>query len=234
MRQLPIIEVHQQDDLCVRRVPIFNALDGDQQRAVASLAEPVFLAKGEMLHAAGDQVARLFVVHTGRIKLVRSSASGRERLLRVAEPGVVVGEHAFLTGEPPEYFAEAATDARVCVFTHSDLDTLVATYPRIALEMMRSLSDRLTGAEHLLSLERADVGARLADYLLGLPEQGPAGERYVELPLAKKDIASYLGTTPESLSRALARLQGAGAIEVSGEQIRILSFDSLEALALEA
>lgn len=233
MRQLPIAAVHQSES-CVRRVPIFAGLSTDQQDAVGGYARPVDLARGELLHTAGDPAARLFVVHTGQIKLIRSLASGRERLLRVAEPGDVVGEHAFLTGEPPQYYAEAATAARVCVFTHDDLSSLVGSYPRIATEMMRSLSDRLNSAEHLLSLERADVSARLADYLLNLPEIEARDGRAVLLPLPKKDIASYLGTTPESLSRALARLTRSGSLDVDGELIYLRDPASLERLAAEA
>ncbi|HHW84188.1 MAG TPA: winged helix-turn-helix domain-containing protein, partial [Actinomycetales bacterium] len=57
------------------------------------------------------------------------------------------------------------------------------------------------------------------------------GARRVRLPLAKKDIASYLGTTPESLSRSLARLQSSGAIQVEGDVVELLDVEALEELA---
>lgn len=216
----------------MRRVPIFAGLAADQQDAVASFARPTRLARGELLHLAGDDVGRLFVVHTGSVKLVRVAPSGRERLLRLAEPGDVVGEHSFLTGEAPEYYAEATEDAQLCVFRHADLAGLVAEFPAIALEMMRSLSARLADSERLLGLGAADVPARLAAYLLTLPYLPGPGTR-VRLPLAKKDVASYLGTTPESLSRALTRLQQSGAVTPSGETLT-LDVEFLEALADEA
>lgn len=244
MRELPLTVIHRENESCVRRVPIFSGLDTAQQDSVATLARPTRVPRGELLHVAGDDSGRLFVVHTGSLKLVRTTASGRERLIRVANPGDVVGEHSFLTGEPPEYYAEATTDAQLCVFRHSDLAGLVQAYPAIALEMMRSLSGRLVDSERRLSLETADVGARIASYLLSLPtvaggnrgagagagahSVAGSGPR-VRLPLAKKDVASFLGTTPESFSRALAKLQQSGAVTSDGDAF-VLDVEALEAL----
>ena len=86
------------------------------------------------------------------------------------------------------------------------LSRLVARHPAIGLGMLRSLSERLADAERRLALAAVDVPGRLASHLLDLPgEATPDGWR-VTLPWPKKDLASWLATTPESLSRALARL----------------------------
>lgn len=239
--QLPLTVVHQPGETCVSRVPIFRGLDPEQQATVAGYARPTTLRRGELLHSAGDALGRLFVVHTGRVKLVHVWPGGREHLLRVAEPGDYVGERSFLTGEAPDYHAEALTDARLCVFAHADLARLVATYPAIALALVRSLSDRATEAERRVAFTGVEVDARLAQYLLGLlgpsgadpgPRAAPhasGGSRapVVRLPLSKKDVAAYLGTTPESMSRALARLQKAGLIAADGPRIRLLDLDGL-------
>lgn len=230
MRTLAVIEDPTHAS-CVARVPIFAHLPPEQQGVVASFARPVDLPRGALLHAAGDAVGRLFVVHTGRIALASTTASGRRRLLRVAGPGEVVGEHAFLTGERPDHRAEAVEDARLCVFDHGDLARLVATYPSISLAMLRSLSERLTESERRLALGAMDVPARVADYLLGLPADGRAGTQRVRLPLPKREVAAWLGTTPESFSRALARLQAAGVLRVDGDALVVLDPAALEGWA---
>lgn len=240
MRHLPLAEAHSTEPLCVTRVPIFQRLEPEQQQVVASFARPVRLEQGEPLYAAGDRMGQLFVVHTGQVKIVRTSPSGREHVLRIAGPGDVVGEHSFLTGSRADHGAEAQTDAQLCVFAHPDLARLVDTYPGIAVAMLRSLSDRLTDAERRVTLATTDVGTRVADYLLALPfspvvqdASGRGGEHgadpVVALPMTKKDIASYLGTTPESLSRALAGLQRKGLVQLDGEQVRIIDIEGLEA-----
>lgn len=228
MRDLPVLEHHSS---CVSRVPIFRDLTPAQQDAVAALAHPASLPAGSLVHGAGEALGRLFVVHTGRVTLTHLAASGRSRLLRVAGPGEVVGEHSFLTGQRPDYHAEAAEESRLCVFEHADLAGLVASYPAIAVGMLRSLSGRLTESERRLALAGVDVPARVADYLLELPATDAAHPARVRLPLAKQDIASWLGTTPESLSRALARLARDGTIGVDGVHVDLLDPARLEELA---
>lgn len=226
-RELPLLD-DQVHSSCVTRVPIFQRLTPEQQGVVASFARPITVAAGDLLHSAGDEVGQLFVVHTGRVKVVHAAPNGRTHLLRVVGPGEVVGEHAFLTGERPDYFVEAAEDAELCVFEHPDLARLVGSYPTVAVSMMRSLSDRVSDAERRVRLGAVDVVARLASYLLDLPVETSGGAHRVRLPLPKKDVASWLATTPESLSRALSRLARDGVIEVKGDEITLLDAERLE------
>lgn len=229
LRPLPILDDPSHGS-CVRRVPIFAQLPPDQQDAVAAFAHSVDVPRGALLHRAGEATRALFVVHQGQLKISHRSPSGRQRLLRVAGPGDVMGEHAFLTGEPPDYEVEALEQARVCAFTSADLTRLVGHYPSIAVGMLRSLSERLQDAERRLTQTAVDVPARLAAFLLDLPTtDGHPGA--VRLPWPKKDIASYLGTTPESLSRALDRLQKQGTIRVAGAAVDLIDPAALELLA---
>ena len=230
LRRLPIIDDPSHGS-CVRRVPIFAQLAPAQQDAVAAFAHSVDVPQGTLLHRAGEATRVLFVVHQGQLKISHLSPSGRRRLLRVAGPGDVVGEHGFLTGEPPGYEGEALEPARICAFTSADLTRLVAHYPAIAAGMLRSLSERLQDAERRLTQTTVDVPARLAAFLLDLPTTTGGDRVGVQLPWPKKDVASYLGTTPESLSRALDRLQKHGTIRVTGAAVDMLDPAALESLA---
>ena len=226
-RMLPLREVHSEETNCVRRVPIFAGLTPEQQDLVASRARPMRLERGDVLHVAGARVGSMFVVHTGQIKLSRTMPNGRNRLLRVAQPGETVGEHAFLSGDTTAEEATALGDTQLCVFVHEDFAELVDDYPDIAMRMLRTLGDRLTRAETDLTLGTLSVDIRLADFLLQLPlRQGTTAQ--VTLPLDKKDIASLLGTTPESLSRALARLTADGLIRVDNDAVTLVDPQALE------
>ena len=217
-------------DTCVARVPIFSLLSHEDQLAVASFARPVDLERGQLLYRADDPLRRLFVVHQGRVKLQRTSAAGREHVLRVVGPGDVVGEHTFLTGTRPDFTVEAVEAAQMCVFDHRDLATLVRRFPAISVAMLRSLSERLVTSENRLALAGADVPVRVADYLLSLPSDGTtdAGHPLVRWPLSKRDVAALLGTSPESLSRALARLGTEGLIVSRADHVELLDLDGLE------
>lgn len=204
-------------DTCVSRVPIFAGLSATEQDAVAERAVPTRVDKGEVLYRAGQPISQLMVVHHGRIRISRYGPDGHEQLIRVLGPGDFTGEAAFLAGERPDHWATAMAPSQLCVFRHDDLAGLVAEHPSIGLGILTTISRRLTEAEgRLTALVSADVDVRLADYLLDLPSRQVDGVVRVHLPLAKKDIASLLGTTPETLSRTLARLASDGLIALHG------------------
>lgn len=232
---LGLVPVHDADDeLCVARVPVFATLPRASQFEVAAYAASRRLRAGDALYREGDAIAQLFVVHTGTAKLTHARADG-ERLIRTVGPGEVVGEHSFLTGARPDHTVTTLEPASLCVFKHADLARLVAAHPTIAVRMLQALSRRLTDTEtRLAAATSTDVSARLAGYLLGLPGTHVDGSVEVTLPLAKKDIASLLDTTPESLSRALRRLGDSGMIDQRrGRRIGLSDVDGLSRLADE-
>lgn len=222
------------DDLCVARVPLFQALTRAEQEAVATLARPMRVSRGDRIYSAGDDVSQLMVVHTGMLKISRLSADGMEQIIRVLEPGEFVGESAFLSGGRPDHFATALEPGSMCVFRHQDIGALIRAHPSIGLRMLQAVSRRLEQTEErLAAVTSVEVGGRLARYLIDLPtRREPDGTVAVRLPLAKKDIAGLLDTTPESLSRALRRLQESGVIDQLGPRdLRLLNLDRLMDLA---
>ncbi len=211
-------------DTCVSRVPMFAGLTGEQQGEVARHARPVTVAAGGALSRAGEPSSRLFVVHEGRVKVRRLAADGRESIVRVVGPGEATGEDAFLTGGPPAADTIALEDTRVCSFDHGDLAGLLATMPGIGVGMLRALAEKLASSERMVAaLTSSDVGARVAAYLLDLPATWAGGRAVVHLPMPKNQVATYLGTTPETFSRRLGALAADGLIEVlPGRRVAIL------------
>ncbi|MDO5503665.1 MAG: Crp/Fnr family transcriptional regulator [Actinomycetia bacterium] len=217
------------NDTCVSLVPIFRGLDPTQQLEVAGFARPLHFAAGDQVVAAGDPTRRLFVVHTGSVRVVRLLESGREHVVRVLGVGDVLGEEAFVLGRRPSHYAYADTAASMCTFDHDDLSALVGRYPGIAVRMLQVQSERLANAERMLAaMSGTDVAARLAAYLLDLPARATSAGSRIELPMAKKDVASHLGTTPETLSRKLRELLDDGVLTLEGRRgIIIRDIDAL-------
>ncbi len=216
------------------RVPIFAGLSAPDQERVAGVARPLHLAEGEVASQPGFD-AQLIVVHTGRLKISRLSADGSEQLIRVLGPGEFTGEAAVLNGREPEDRAVALGDARLCVFHHDDLAALIGDHPEIGLRMLATVVERLSETEDRLNaVTTRGVESRIARYLLELPRVRSGPTAPITLPLAKKDVASLLDTTPESLSRALKSLATKGAITVgTGRSISITRSDVLEMIADE-
>ena len=198
---------------CVSTVPIFSGLDDHEQAEVARRARATTLRDGEWFQGPGDPEPRLGVVHRGRLRVTSLTADGRRRLLRVLGPGDVVGEVELLTGHPPRHLVSALGEASVCSFRRSDLADLLS-HPSVAREVIRVLAERLERAdETAAAASTSPVRSRVAGYLLDQPAAGPPGREAVRLPLARADIASLLGTTPESVSRQLRALREAGVVE---------------------
>lgn len=222
------------EELCVARVPLFQGLTHAQQLEVAGFARQIGLSPAEQVYAAGSEMSQLMVVHTGNVKIARTNLAGQEHVIRVLGPGDFIGESAFLTGKRPDHAAIALERSELCVFHHADLSRLVKKHPSIGLRMLQGVSQRLDDTEaRLASVISGDVGSRLADYLLSLPAKpGPQESIEVALPLAKKDIASLLSTTPESLSRHLRKLTDSGVISQGSQaQITITDVNALSAMS---
>ena len=212
--------------LCVSRVPIFAGLSPHEQSEVHELALPRRVSDGERVYSEGGRTASLLVVNTGRLRLTRSNREGAEQLVRVLSPGGFVGVESFLTGAHPGHSATAMGDTVLCEFRHDDLGRLLDRFPEVGAAMLATLAEQLSRTEERLVAQTLEpVERRVADYLVSLPSRAAPQGLLIELPLAKKDFASFIGTTSESLSRSLRALAEAGVIKLEGAR-EVLVLDS--------
>ena len=208
----------------VDRVPLFAGLTSRQRDEVASFACHVTVPQGQQVQAASGEVHQLLIVIAGNLRVVHVDTSGREQVVRILGPGDFIGETSFVLRQPPEHFAYAVGLTQLCVLEHRHLTALTARSPHIAIHMLQVTMRRLLSAERqLATFAGSRVSPRFAAYLLDLPRRRDgAGRIIVRLPLAQKDIASYLGTTPETLSRRVRELIAGGIIARQGRRDIVL------------
>lgn len=217
---------HESHDLCVMRVPIFNHLEKDDLQKVTGTIRRASYARGDTVYRPGDVSNRLYVIHKGSLKIFRLTHSGRTQLLRILGPGDFTGEIALFSPQEHEDFAEAQEATQVCTIHRDDLQALLAQYPSIALRLLAELSSRLGQTEKQTLNATQPVESRIALYLAELSEEQQSLE--VELPMSRKDLASFLGTSPETISRKLTDFEVSGWIAQSGRRrIRITDLDAL-------
>lgn len=216
---------------CIEHVPIFTSLSREERVEIAEIASSRSFEKGEMVYRAGDKGGTLFVLHTGRAKLFRLNANGKEQVLRLVEPGEFIGELALFSSLPLTDNAQALEVTTMCVLQGEQLKELMAKYPSIAFKVMDELSRRLEKAENRIEdISLSSVTKRVAGALLELSE----GKQEIHLPMTKGDLASQLGMTQETLSRKLAALQEEGLIILKGHRkIIIKDRSELEEISLE-
>ncbi len=217
---------------CVRLVPIFNHLDDASMDMIGSKARPKVLNKGEFLYHAKDQDDSLYIVSQGKIRIYLMNESGKEQLIRIMNPGDFMGEWTIFNSEGVhEEYAEALKDTKVCMIKREDIQDLLIEHPEISMRIMGEMSNRLAKSEKQTAKVSSEmVSSRLALYLAELVEDGDQleDEVIVDLDMSRKDIASFLGTSPESISRKFKELEDNGLIEqISSKKIRIYNLDDL-------
>lgn len=206
---------HDQESNCITLVPIFHNLSTEEMWEVAQITRQLEVNKGEQIYAMDDEVDSLFVIHTGRVKVYRLSDTGKEQVLRVLRAGDFLGELALFNGAPMGDYAEALEETSMCVIDGPPLKELMAKYPTIALKILQELSQRLERTEQLLEdISLHSVERRLAQTLLELSHD----QDDIELEMSKRDLASQIGMTGETLSRKLTAFQDLGFIEQIGQR----------------
>lgn len=214
---------HDELEQLVALVPIFEGLNDEELHEVAHRVRPRNYRRGEQLYGAGEHNPHLMIIHTGRVKVYRISESGHEQLIRLLGPGDFLGETTFINQAATDHFAMTLEESEICSLHRDDFRNQLMRYPTVAFKVLETLSHRLERTEYQVSsLTGDDAERRIAAYLLELAPSGGAGE--IQLPMAKRDVASYLGTTPETLSRKLAQIDAAGLIRL-GRNRRIELLD---------
>jgi CRP/FNR family transcriptional regulator, anaerobic regulatory protein len=225
--------------LCVSGVPIFNHLSVEEMQKVVQFARPKHYQKGEMIFQPGDLTEQLLIIHTGRVKIYRVSELGKEQLLRILEPGDFIGELSLFTSETSANYAEAMSNTEICAIHRKDLQEMLIIHPEVSLKILEEIGKRLKEAEMTIErLSLQDAEKRVASYLIEQISSAPITEDEmapvtIVLPMSKKDLSSYIGTTQETLSRRLTTFQERGLISQSGQRnIVILNIDELKKIAL--
>ncbi|MDN6729019.1 MAG: Crp/Fnr family transcriptional regulator [Alkalibacterium sp.] len=213
---------------CVSLVPIFNHLDTEQMNEVMETVQSQSFKKGELVYHAGDKSDVLTIVNKGSLRLYRLSESGKEQLVRVLRPGEFTGELALFNEKVHENYAEAMEATSVCQITRSQLQALLVKYPSISLKILQELSSRVDQTEQQAArFTTESTEQRLASYLVEMLGSDSQSD-IVTLPLTKKDLASYIGTTPETVSRKLKELEELNLIKrISSSKIKIVDEDNL-------
>ena len=212
-------------------IPLFEGLPQEQHEDLSKILKDQTLPRGHTIFSEGDDGTGFYVVISGRVKIYKLSSEGKEQILHIFGPGEPFGEVPVFTGKHFPACAEAIEKSRVFYFPRDSLLELIERNPSIALNMLAVLSGRLrrfTGLIDDLSLK--EVPGRLAAHLVYLSEQGD-GSNDLELNITKGQLASLLGTIPETLSRTLAKMTDLGLIETKGPRFKILDRDRLEDLA---
>ena len=210
---------------------LFKGLPENQLKEIEQIAINKHFNKGEVIFSEGDDGIGFFLVASGQIKIFKVSSEGKEQILHIFGSGEPFGEVPVFSGQQFPASAEAITETRLLFFSRTAFVNLISYNPSLALNMLAVLSLRLRQfTVQIENLSLKEVPGRLAAYLIYVAdEQG--GEDSITLDISKGQLASLLGTIPETLSRIFTRMSNQNLIEVKDRTIRLLDREKLEELA---
>lgn len=200
---------------------LFEGLSDSELLPISELVTEKRLQSGEPLFAEGDSADAFFVVVSGQIKVFKISPQGEEQTLHLHETGTLVAEAAmFGLGAYPAH-AQALVPTDLLRVPKGPFVALLKQRPELALKMMSGYAKRLRQFVTMVEqLTLQSVQGRLAYYLLEHSRE-LAGERVCQLEISKKELASMIGTVPETFSRALAHFRAKGWISGKGKEFVI-------------
>ena len=212
-------------------IPLFSGLAEEQLQELAMIVIDQMFRRGQTIFLEGEEGNGFFVVISGKVKVYKLSPDGKEQILHIFGPGEPFAEVPVFAGQRFPANAEALEESRLFFFPRAAFLELIRRHPSLALNMLAVMSRRLRQLAGLVEdLSLKEVPARLAAYILYQSERQQGAVEF-ELEIAKGQLASLLGTIPETLSRILAKMVKEGLIESSGPRIKIRQRAGLQELA---
>lgn len=215
----------------ISQAPLFNGLAADQLNQVKQIAIDKFYDRGKTVFLDGDDCNGFYIVAAGKVKIYKVSFEGKEQILHIYGPGNPFGEVPVFAGKKFPASAQTIVKSHLLFFPKDAFVNLITQSPSLALNMLAVLSMRLRQfTVQVENLSLKEVPGRLASYLLYLTTEQD-NTNVVILNISKGQLASLLGTIPETLSRIFAKMSTQHLIQVSGREIELLDLTGLKDLA---
>ncbi len=192
------------------------------------------LPRGSVLFVEGQSPRGIYMLCKGRVKLSVNSSDGKTMILKIAEPGEVLGLHASVTGVPYELTAETVQPCQVVFIKREDFQRFLSEYGDACLTAAQHLSVACHNAYDTIRTIGLSHSAseKLARMLLELAAEGEAtkdGVR-VKLALTHEEIAQIIGTSRETVTRLLASFRKKQVAILKGSTLLIRNKAALERL----
>lgn len=204
----------------VATAPLFSGVERGDLAALLAQSQTVNYQKPVLLFNQGDKADRFFVVLAGQVNLFAMTKAGQQSIIEIFTPVATFAEAAiFQSGEFP-LNCEVLGGTKLVHVSAAPFLNHLAQHPTLSMILLKSLArwqSRMTA--EIAEIKSRSPAQRLASFLLAYAAKSE-GDTKLRLPLAKATLASRIGITPESLSRALARMKPIG-VESKGREIFI-------------
>jgi CRP/FNR family transcriptional regulator len=219
----------------LKQTPIFSDLSDEELDGIIPHVVKRRLKRNTVIFHENDPAAAFYLVKTGRVKIYKAGPDDREQVLAILGDGQIFGDVPAFDGGPYPATAATMADSEIYLIRSEDFQELVRRYPEVALKIIRVLGQRLRQSMELVrDLSFKQVPHRLAGLLLKLgSEYGGETEEglLIDLPLSRQELADIVGTSRETITRELKKMEREGMLKVERRLITIIDLDRLKTWA---
>ena len=215
----------------LRKTVLFSELSEQELNYIAERAVIRNFEAGQLIFSEGEACPGLWIIETGKVRIYKSSPSGREQVLAIEGPGSSVAELPVFDGGKYPASAASVNEAKLLFISKEDFQSLCLKHPEVALKVLRIVGRRLRGLVGIIEeLSFTTVRHRLISMLVRMATEGHRTNEGVEitLPANQQELAAQMGTVRELISRNLSRLQAENLIRVEGRKIVVTDFPALQ------
>jgi CRP/FNR family cyclic AMP-dependent transcriptional regulator len=207
----------------LKAVPFFTHLSDEELDAVRAAAVEKSFPKNAVVLSEGEMGDSLYMIQSGKVKVVIGDDEGREIILKILGPGDFFGEMSMIDQQPRSASVTTLEASTFHILSHGNFEKCIAAAPRIGNAVMRVLAGRVREADRKIgSLALMDVYGRVASTLLELAVVSD-GKLVVSEKLSQQDLANMVGASREMVNRILKDLSDRGFIAVESKSITIIN-----------
>ena len=216
------------------KTALLSSLTPVELKTLAARTVRKLFSAGELLFSEGEPCNGLHIIAQGKVRIFKTSASGREQVLALNGPGESIAELPVFDGGPFPASASAVDDTEIAFISRRDFQAYCLEHPEVSLKVLTVVGGRLRRLVGIIEeLSFTTIRQRLISALLKLAQsEGRKTARGIEfqLPATHQELANQLGTVRELVSRNLMRLQAEGLLDVDARQIVIKDIIGLKSL----
>jgi len=218
--------------LLMSGMPLFHNLSEQALKMIEGILKEKTFARGDNIFTEGEESVGFYILIKGKVKVFKLSIEGKEQILHIVGDRELLGAVSAFAGSPYPAYADAIekTKTRAFFFPRKEFLSLIKKEPSVVMNIMANLSMRLQHFTKMIeNLSLKEVPGRLGAYLLYLCKSTGCRDS-VDMDISKGQLASLLGTSPETLSRILRKLSEKGILEVKGRNVRLLKRKELQGI----
>jgi CRP-like cAMP-binding protein len=221
----------------IGRLPFFRHLSQDAIVEINYLFEDNDMAAEQVVYFEGDPGMNLYLVATGKVKLMRHALSGREVLLDILQAGEYFGQLSITSQQGYSETAIAQTDCCILQISARNFEKVLSRYPDVTIKVLKAVGQRLEESQEIIkqlsvyTIEQR-IAATLIRLAMKLGEHQQTGT-LIQLPFSRQDLAAMTGTTVETVSRMMSRFAAEGLISTGRKWVSVNNLQGLEQIVKE-